>query len=60
MTRLLDYEGRYARSAIMQDAHRRFRDGRRLSLGWSFAQCLSTSWQATRMQRDMLTRRAAA
>jgi hypothetical protein len=50
-TKLLDSAGRYDRAAIMRDAHRRFRDGRRLGLGWSFSQCLATAWAAARMQR---------
>jgi hypothetical protein len=36
------------RSAIMRDAHKRFRDGRRLGLGWSFGRCLSTAWAAAK------------
>jgi len=53
---------RLDRSAIMKDAHRRYRDGKRLGLGWSFGQCLSTSWAAARIARDsglMKFRRAA-
>ncbi|CAJ0866620.1 hypothetical protein AMST5_01877 [freshwater sediment metagenome] len=38
--------------AVMRDAHRRFRDGRRLGLGWSFGQCLRTAWAAARIRRD--------
>jgi hypothetical protein len=45
MTQKLD------RSAIMQDAHKRFRDGVRLRLGWSFGQCLSTAWAAAKIRR---------
>jgi len=40
------------RASVMRDAHRRFRDGKRLGLGWTFGQCLSTSWQAAKMARD--------
>lgn len=60
MTRLLDDQGRYSRSAIMKDAHRRYRDGRRLGLGWSFGQSLRTAWAAARLQRDMLAEGKAA
>jgi hypothetical protein len=58
MTNLLDVRGRYDRAAIMRDAHKRMRDGRRLRLGWSFAQCLATAWAAARMQRAGLARAA--
>jgi hypothetical protein len=50
-TMLLDNAGRYDRAAIMKDAHKRFADGRRLGLGWSFGQCLATAWAAARMAR---------
>ncbi len=45
----------YDRRAIMRDAHKRFRDGRRLGIDWTFARCLWTAWQAARMrhERDM-------
>lgn len=44
------------RSAIMRDAHLRFRQGKRLNLGWSFSQCLSTAWAAAKQhQRDIET-----
>jgi len=36
------------RSAIMRDAHKRFRDGRRLGLDWTFGRCLSTAWAAAK------------
>jgi gamma-glutamyl phosphate reductase len=39
----------YDRAAIMRDAHKRFRDGRRLGLGWTFGQCLSTAWRRRRI-----------
>lgn len=39
------------RAAIMRDAHKRFRDGRRLNLGWSFAECLATAWAAAKIRR---------
>lgn len=54
MTRLLDAAGQYDRSAIMRDAHKRFRDGKRLGLGWTFGQCLATAWQAARIARARL------
>ncbi|CAJ0891026.1 hypothetical protein AMST5_04099 [freshwater sediment metagenome] len=50
-TRLLDSRGRFDRAAIMRDAHRRFADGRRLGLGWTFGQCLATAWAAARIAR---------
>lgn len=46
--------GGYDRAAIMRDAHKRFRDGKRLGLGWTFGQCLSTAWAAARMRRAAL------
>lgn len=42
----------FDRHAIMRNAHKRFRDGRRLGLGWTFAQCLRTAWAAARIQRQ--------
>lgn len=42
---------KYDKAAVMRDAHRRFRDGRRLSLGWTFGQCLATAWAAARLSR---------
>lgn len=41
----------YDRAAIMRDAHKRFRDGRRLGIDWTFAQCLRTAWQAARIRQ---------
>jgi hypothetical protein len=38
----------YDRAAIMGDAHKRFRDSKRLGLGWTFGQCLSTAWAAAK------------
>jgi hypothetical protein len=52
MTHLLAPAARYDRAAIMRDAHKRYRDGKRLGLGWSFGRCLSTAWQAAKMRRD--------
>jgi hypothetical protein len=43
--------GGYDRRAIMKNAHKRFRDGRRLGIDWPFAQCLRTAWQAARIRR---------
>jgi hypothetical protein len=44
----------YDRAAIMRDAHKRFRDGKRLGLGWKFAQCLSTAWRAAKERRKAI------
>jgi hypothetical protein len=41
----------YDRAAIMRDAWGRYRDGKRLSLGWTFGQCLTTAWAAAKMRR---------
>ncbi len=43
----------YDRAAIMRDAHRRYRDGQRLGLSWSFGRCLSTAWAAAKMRREL-------
>ena len=48
---LIDPFGRFDHCAIMRDAHKRFRDGRRLGLDWSFGQCLRTTWASARMRR---------
>lgn len=53
MTQRLD------RTAVMRDAHKRFRDGRRLGLGWTFSRCLRTAWAAARIRRDMEQRAPA-
>ena len=44
----------YDRAAIMRDAHKRFRDGKRLGLGWSFRQCLATAWAAAKDRRKAI------
>jgi hypothetical protein len=41
----------YDRRGIMKDAHKRFRDGKRLRLGWTFGQCLTTAWAAAKIRR---------
>ena len=46
------------RAAVMRDAHKRYRDGIRLGLGWSFSRCLSTAWVAER-QRIIFSDQAA-
>lgn len=43
---------RYDRRAIMKDAHKRYRAGCRLGIGWTFAHCLQTAWQAARQRND--------
>lgn len=53
---LLTDAGGYDRRAIMRNAHKRFRDGRRLALDWTFAQCLKTAWAAARIQCQSDTR----
>jgi hypothetical protein len=50
----------YDRAAIMRDAHKRFRDGKRLGLGWSFGQCLATAWAAAKDRRKAHARGIAA
>ncbi|GLI94315.1 hypothetical protein [Methylocystis echinoides] len=50
---------RFDRAAVMRDAHKRFRDGRRLSLGWSFGQCLATAWQAAKIRRAAMLAKPA-
>jgi hypothetical protein len=41
----------YDRTAIMRGAHKRFRDGKRLGLDWTFGQCPSTGWAAAKERR---------
>ena len=45
---------------VMHDAHVRFRQGKRLNMGWTFSQCLRTAWAAAKIKRDMQTQRKAA
>lgn len=42
----------YDRAAIMRDAHKRFRDGKRLALDWTFSRCLSTAWAAAKARES--------
>jgi hypothetical protein len=42
----------FDRAAIMRDAHKRYRDGKRLGLGWTFGRCLSTAWAAAKLRRQ--------
>ena len=42
----------YDRRAIMRDAHKRFRDGRRLGIDWTFGHCLQTAWRAARIRQE--------
>ncbi len=42
----------YDRRVIMRDAHKRFRDGRRLGIDWTFAHCLQTAWRAARIRQE--------
>lgn len=48
---------RYDRAAIFRDAHKRFRDGKRLGLGWTFGRCLSTAWAAAKQRRTWAEQR---
>jgi hypothetical protein len=41
----------FDRAAIMRDAHKRYRDGLRLGIGWSFGQCLEVAWIAAKVRR---------
>jgi hypothetical protein len=38
----------YDRAAIMRVAHKWFRDGKRLGIGWTFGQCLPMAWRAAK------------
>ena len=49
----------YDRAAIMRDAHKRYRDGKRLGLGWTFGQCLATAWAAAKAKRRSVSRAAS-
>jgi len=50
----------FDRAAILRDAHKRFRDGKRLGLGWTFGQCLKTGWAAAKDRRKDHVRGFAA
>jgi hypothetical protein len=50
----------FDRAAILRDAHKRFRDGKRLGLGWTFGQCLKTGWAAAKDRRKDHARGFAA
>ncbi len=41
----------YDRREIMRDPWKRFRDGQRLGLGWTFGRCWSTAWAAAKIRR---------
>jgi hypothetical protein len=49
---LLTPTGRYARAAIMKDAHRQRRQMARH--GWSWSRCLTFSWAKARAMRERL------
>jgi hypothetical protein len=40
------------KSAVLKDAHLRYRQGLRLRMGWSFAQCLRTAWAAAHQRQQ--------
>lgn len=42
---------RLDRSAILKDAHKRYRQGLRLGMGWTFARCLKTAWAAAKQRQ---------
>ncbi len=48
----------YDRTAIMRDAWKRFRDGQRLGLGWSFGRCFSTACLTAKLRRPFGEQRA--
>jgi hypothetical protein len=48
------------RSAVFKDAHLRYRQGLRLRMGWSFAQCLRTAWAAAHQRQQAARRRTHA
>jgi hypothetical protein len=41
----------YDGAVIMRDAHKRFADGKRFNLDWTFAQCLATAWAPAKIRR---------
>ena len=43
---------RFDRAAICRDAHVRYRQGKRLGLGWTFSQCMKTAWSAARKRQS--------
>jgi hypothetical protein len=40
------------KSAVLKDAHLRYRQGPQLQMGWSFAQCLRTAWAAAHQRQQ--------
>lgn len=48
----------FDKRAIMRDAWKRYRDGQRLNLGWTFGHCLSTAWAAAKLRREWAMERA--
>jgi hypothetical protein len=40
------------RRLVLADARRRYADGQRLGLGWTWAQCLRTAAQADKVRRN--------
>jgi hypothetical protein len=39
------------RREVMRDAHKRFKQGQRLNMGWDFARCLRTAWCAAKIRQ---------
>lgn len=42
------------RASVMKDAHKRYRDGKRLNLNWTFGRCLQIAWYAAKQRRDQV------
>lgn len=43
---------RLDKRAVMRDAHLRYRQGKYLKLGWTWAQCLRTAWAAAKIRQS--------
>jgi len=43
---------KYDRAVVMRDAHRRYRNGLRHRMGWTFGHCLATAWADAKLRRE--------
>lgn len=43
----------YDKARVMRDAKKRYEDGQRLDMGWTYARCLRTAWQAEAIRQKM-------
>lgn len=43
----------YDRAAVMREAHKQWRQSKRLELGWDFARCLRFAWHKAKGKKEI-------